>query len=366
MSVTLQNLIDATNDKLKNYTCFASFTGSGNASATTFKLEEAPVVSGSESVSVASVALAEDTSLPVTAGQYYLDDDTGWLVFGTAPASGTSNIAVTYRYKLWSDDWVTEEINNGIDYLFGDFYVVGWDDDTVTDSTDNEYALPPKTEKVMGVEWSSANSSTTTWYKKDNWETRPTNTYTLTAHTSDYLSTTTATTLTLSSGGGVSVTIGDVLKDAASAELIHVTGISTDTLTVTRGYRSTTATTHASAATWSKWNDKLLHFSSAPGAGYLRLRTQKLASNLSGVTDTLEYTAGLPSRAKEPLVLYACWKLLFARIPDRLRHDVVPRASGEWIITPNQLMQGAASFKALLDMHVNRLRQRPVSGRVRL
>lgn len=365
MSTALSALISAVNDKLQNYTAFASFSGTGDGSATTYKLKEAPIVSASESVVVNSVALTEDTSLPVTAGTYYLDDDTGWLVFGTAPTNGHT-IAVTYRYKLWSDDWVTEEINNGIDYLFGDFYVVGWDDDTVTDSTNNEYALPPSTEKVMGVEWSSTNTSTTTWYKKDNWETRPTNTYTVTADTSDYLSTTTATTLALAAGSGVSVTIGDVLKDAASAELVHVTGISTDDLTVTRGYRSTTATTHASAATWNKWNDKILHFSSAPGAGYLRLRTQKLSGGLSSTTDTLEYTALLPARAKEPLVLYACWKLLFNRIPDRLRHDIVPRAAGEWVVTPNQLMQGAASFKALLDMHVNRMRQRPVTGRSRL
>lgn len=350
------------NDRLSNYTQFSSWTGTGDGSATTYKLQDAPVISGTESVVVNDVALDEDTSLPVASGDYYLDDDTGWLVFGTAPVLGHT-IVVTYRYRLWDDAMVTEIINSGIDYCFGEFYVIGYDDDTVTDSTNKDYVLPPNTEKVIRVEYSTDLS---TWTKKDDWEIRPTNTYTLTAHTSDYLSTTTATTLTLASGHGLRVTVGDVLKDAAQNELVPVTAISTDTLTVTRGYRSTTATTHASAATWTKWNEKELHFYSAPGTGYLRITAQKRSPGLTNVTDTLEYTAGLPSRAVEPLVDYACWMLLSQRIPERIRSDVIPRAQGEYVISPNQLLQVAGYFRLLLDSHLSRLRMRPIPGRKNL
>jgi len=358
---TLTELIASVDGRLGNYTQFASFTGTGDGSTTTYKLDDAPIVASSESVVVNSVALTEDTSLPVTAGYYYLDDDTGWLKFGTAPTDGHT-IAMSYRYKLWDDVMTTEEINDGIDYCFGDFYIVGYDDDTVTNSTDKDYALPPNVEKVIKVEYDTSQSGTN-WSKLDAWEIRPTNSYQVTAHTSDYASTTTATTLTLASGNGVYVTIGDVLKDAAQSELVKVTGVSTDTLTITRGHRSTTAATHASAATWSKWNDKYIHFTGAPGAGYLRLTYQKRSPGLTELTDTLEYTAGLPARAAKPIILYACWQLMTQRVPERTRSDIIPRAGGEYIISPNQLIQAGQVFKMQLDSHLNRLRQRPIGGR---
>lgn len=59
------------------------------------------------------------------------------------------------------------------------------------------------------------------------------------------------TSIVLTSGGGNSVHKGDLLKDQAinSAELMEVTAISSDTLTVTRGYNSTTQAVIADAAT---------------------------------------------------------------------------------------------------------------------
>ena len=138
---------------------------------------------------------------------------------------------------------------------------------------------------------------------------------------------------------------------------------STDTLTVTRGYRSTTAEAHGSGNTWLKWNDKLLHLSSAPPSGYLRLTYQERPDSLSSTTDTLEYTAGLPAEAATPLVMYACWRLLMRIIPDRIRNDYVSRAAGQYVISPNQVMQGAQVYKMLMDSHLNRQRMRPVGNR---
>jgi type 1 fimbria pilin len=368
MSTTLTNLIDSVNSRLSNFVQFASFQGWGDGSATTYKLNDAPIISGSESVTVDSSALSEDTSLPVTAAYYYLDDDTGWIVFGTAPTSkvkGTdaANITVTYRYRMWSDTQVTEAINAAVDFLFPNFYIVGFDDDTVTNGTAVDYPLPPETEKVMGVLHCSTNTSSSEWDKLDEWDVRRTNSYQVTAHTSDYAALATDTTLTLASGSGRYVTIGDVLKDAASNELVQVSSISTDTLTITRGYRSTTATTHASAATWTKWNDRYLHFASAPASGYLRLNVQKRSTGLTSASDTLEYTAQLPARAAEAIVLYSCWFLLSQRIPVRVRNDVVPRASGEWVITVEDMIDAASLFNTMFQMQLPHLRMRPVTGR---
>ena len=60
------------------------------------------------------------------------------------------------------------------------------------------------------------------------------------------------TTLTVSSGHGNRVRIGTLLRDTAQGktEVVQVTAISTDTLTVVRGYGSTSGQTHAASATF--------------------------------------------------------------------------------------------------------------------
>lgn len=64
--------------------------------------------------------------------------------------------------------------------------------------------------------------------------------------------TSTATALSLAAGHGVRVHIGDLLRDLriGSTETMEVTDISTDALTVTRTYNSTTAASIASNATF--------------------------------------------------------------------------------------------------------------------
>jgi hypothetical protein len=63
-----------------------------------------------------------------------------------------------------------------------------------------------------------------------------------------------ATSFALASGHGGRVKIGDLLKvvdEEAKLEVMQITDVSTDTLTVTRGYNSTSATTHADASTFA-------------------------------------------------------------------------------------------------------------------
>jgi len=66
--------------------------------------------------------------------------------------------------------------------------------------------------------------------------------------------TTTGTSWTLATGHGARVHIGDLLyrtNTAASTEVVQVTAISTDTLTVVRGYNSTAAQTVADQDTFA-------------------------------------------------------------------------------------------------------------------
>lgn len=57
------------------------------------------------------------------------------------------------------------------------------------------------------------------------------------------------TTTTLAVTDGTKFQVGDVVQIDSDAELMYVSGISTNTLTIVRGYAGTTATTHASNGT---------------------------------------------------------------------------------------------------------------------
>ena len=61
-----------------------------------------------------------------------------------------------------------------------------------------------------------------------------------------------ATTLNVSTGQGVRVRIGSLLKDwsKGKTEVVQVTAISTDALTIVRGYGSTSGVAHTAAAVW--------------------------------------------------------------------------------------------------------------------
>lgn len=345
-------LVEQVQSRLTDFTQRGSASDTGDGTTTVFKLPDANINAASVSCSVAGSAKTETT-------HWTLDYNSGWFTFLSAPALAEA-ILWSYSYRIWTPAMVKTAINASIDYLAGDFYTVGYDDNIVPDSTTKEFALPPDTMKVIRVERSSDGN---TWTREDEWSMRSTNTYQVTAHTSDYLATTGATTLTLASGNGASVTPGDVLKDAASNELVKAASISTDTLTVTRGHRSTTATTHASAATWTKWSDKLLYFLNAPASGYLRVTVSKRAQRLVNDSDTLEYTAGMSPRAQEPIILYSCWHLLNQRVPLRVRDNLIARASDEYVITPAQLTQAADRFWYMFQSHVEHEKPRPQAGR---
>jgi len=78
-------------------------------------------------------------------------------------------------------------------------------------------------------------------------------TYAKTASDDVFLATSLATDHHLKMAAGGDVAVGDILKDAAKAELVIVTDIAlAPTYTVTRGYRNTTRVSHSAAATWNK------------------------------------------------------------------------------------------------------------------
>ncbi len=81
-----------TNDKPQ----YDRSTATGDGSTVEFKLPNAPVQDGSQSVYVAGSLQTETT-------HYTIDNDLGLITFVTAPSDGQA-IAVTYQYTILSDD----------------------------------------------------------------------------------------------------------------------------------------------------------------------------------------------------------------------------------------------------------------------
>lgn len=88
---------------------YARDTDSGDGSAKEFWLSTPPVLADSQTVKVGGTTYTEVASAP-GANQYTLDDESGRLVFGVAPASSTDNIEVVYRMGEIPDGDVTEAL----------------------------------------------------------------------------------------------------------------------------------------------------------------------------------------------------------------------------------------------------------------
>jgi hypothetical protein len=88
---------------------YARDTDSGDGSATEFWLSAPPIVANSQTVKVGGTTYTEVASAP-GASQYTLDDDSGRLIFGVAPGSGTDNVEATYRTAELADADVTEAL----------------------------------------------------------------------------------------------------------------------------------------------------------------------------------------------------------------------------------------------------------------
>lgn len=82
---------------------------SGDASATLFYLKGRPLLRDAATITVGGAARTEVASSP-GATEYTLDDSTGLVTFGAAPASGTDNIVASYYIVEMPDATVDEAI----------------------------------------------------------------------------------------------------------------------------------------------------------------------------------------------------------------------------------------------------------------
>ena len=103
---------------------------------------------------------------------------------------------------------------------------------------------------------------------------------------------------------------------------------------------------------WLSDGDHLnLRFFSAP-TGFMRVRCINRPSPLVEPSDTLETTAGLPARAKGPIISYACWYLLTQKIAPRIRSDIAVNTQGVGTLSPRQINDGVQAWMMRYQLQV--------------
>jgi len=247
-----------------------------------FRLRET-VYSGAD-VSVINVTL---DNMDITY-QTSIDYDSSWASFGSTYFP-TGELVFIYSNVTWTDERIQEAINAAIDELFGDFHVIGVNDELATDG-EAELLIETATGEDLGpedritlVEYHNG----TRWVRLDSWHVRTTPT--------------------------------------AKYVVFENTPVSGQSLRVSYAVR--------------------------PG-------------NLDTGTETIEGTAGLPSRAKEPLVLKATASLITDRLHHRIRDDRGHNTQNENSVKSYEIQNDAQFLSAKADTMIRKLRQDGLLSRV--
>lgn len=107
----------------------------GDGVSVVFMASKDNIYPSSYTVKISSVVKTEGVD-------YTLDQDTGELVFTTAPASGNDNVSLEYQYVRASDAGYLDWLNEGIDHFRKKLWVEVLDDSTLTTTADaNEISL---------------------------------------------------------------------------------------------------------------------------------------------------------------------------------------------------------------------------------
>lgn len=111
---------------------------------------------------------------------------------------------------------------------------------------------------------------------------------------------------------------------------------------------------------------KYVVFDGAPSSGQaFRVSYVVRPGNLSAGAQTLEGTAGLPSRAKEPLVLLACSSLIVERMHHRIRDDRGHNTQGDNPVKSYEIQNDAQFLRQQAEVLASKLKMDPLTSRLR-
>lgn len=99
-------------------------------------------------------------------------------------------------------------------------------------------------------------------------------------------------------------------------------------------------------------------------SGPIRIAYKVRPGNLTLSDQTLEGTAGLPTRAKEPLVLLACAALMDDRLHHRIRDDRGHNTQSENPVKSYEIQNDSQFIRAKAEVLISRLKMEPISSRV--
>ena len=110
---------------------------------------------------------------------------------------------------------------------------------------------------------------------------------------------------------------------------------------------------------------KILHFENALVPGYyLRVTYHAWPGFFDSVNDTLESSIGLPTRAKEPIILFAMSDLLGDRLGPRVRGDLGHNTQNENQVKSYEIQNDAAWYRSRAEMKARRLKMAPLTTRI--
>lgn len=101
-----------------------------------------------------------------------------------------------------------------------------------------------------------------------------------------------------------------------------------------------------------------------PSGTTLRIHYLVRPGNLDKSTDTLEGTAGLPTRAKEPVILLAMSSLIVDRVNKRVRDDRAHNTQNENPVKSYEIIQDANLMRNQAEVAMRRLRMGKLVSRL--
>jgi hypothetical protein len=104
-------------------------------------------------------------------------------------------------------------------------------------------------------------------------------------------------------------------------------------------------------------------FFSAPQSGELRAHCICRPTRLTAVSDDIESVSGLPTRAQDLIVSYACYYLLTQKMAPRVRSDVGVTTQGIGVLMPSQMNYGAQGYMMRFQFQLASMRMHPWSGK---
>lgn len=105
---------------LRDYPVNANEQANGNGTSTTFQLQKVPIYDDkyvSVTVGGSPVTLVGSRDA-VSAGNCFIDFNSGMLIFGTAPGVGTNNVTIQHQRVRWSNSVLWESLQGGLRQLF--------------------------------------------------------------------------------------------------------------------------------------------------------------------------------------------------------------------------------------------------------